>query len=173
MANGLNWKERLVLDKKGVFNAGERFRGTLAGDRTLINLDAWSNEYKLGQAYANIRNLEFRSEKAVKLQDFKDYLKLRGDLIRLAFRAEQKPRPDYSDDESYRNKNSKLHYPNGEMLILVDSAVYADTSASIDQYVLDKCVHGRHGRTSNSRFETASQILWRVALATGIRRRSF
>jgi hypothetical protein len=128
MANGLNWKERLVLDKKGVFNAGERFRGALAGDRTLINLDAWSNEYKLGQAYANIRNLEFRSEKAVKLQDFKDYLTLRGDLIRLAFKTEQKPRPDYSDDESYRNKNSKLHYPNGEMLILVDSAVYADTS---------------------------------------------
>lgn len=137
MANELNWKKRLVLDKKGVFKAGERFRGALVGDRTIINLDAWSNEYKLGQAYANIRNLEFRSERTVELQDFKDYLKLRGDLIRLEFRAEQKPRPDYPIDEGYRNKNSKLHYPNGEILVLVDSAVYADTSVSIDQYVLD------------------------------------
>ncbi len=137
MSNELKWNQRLVRDKKTAFKAGERYRGALVGERTIINLDALSREYKLGQAYANIRNLEFRSEGVVKLQSFKDYLKLRGDWLKLGFKAEPKPRPDFPADEGYRNQKSKLHYPNGDMLVLVDGAIYAATAASLNQYVID------------------------------------
>jgi len=137
MSKRKTWKERLVLGKKHVFKAGKRFRGEIVGNRTIINLEALAREYKLGQAYANIRNLEYRSDKEIKLQTFKDYLVLRRDLVKLAFKAEQKPRPNFPSDEAYRNTKTALHYPNGDLLVLVDQAVYNAVSASIDQYVLD------------------------------------
>ncbi len=132
-----NWKERLICEKNLAFKAGARFRGEIVGDQTIINLEAFAREYKLAQAYSSVRNLEFRSKGAIKFQTFNDYIILRKDLVKAKFKAEQKPRPNFPPDEAYRNKKTKLHYPNGEMLILVDYAIYNAVSASINQYVLD------------------------------------
>lgn len=137
MSNEKTWKERLALGKNNVVKAGNRFRVEIVGDRTIINLEALTREYKLAQAYASVRNLEYRSERPIKIQTFNDYLVLRKDLVRLAFKVEQKPRPKFPPDEAYRNKKTKLHYPNGDLLVLVDQAVYNAVAASIDQYVLD------------------------------------
>lgn len=137
MSNTRKCSDDFVADKGQAFREREGFRGEVVGDRTMINLEALGREYKLGQAYANLRNLEFRSNQAFKLQSFKDYLDLRGRLVDLALDAEQKPRPSYPADEAYRNKKTKLHYPKGDLLVLVDKPVYDAVAASIDQYVLD------------------------------------
>ena len=106
MSNEKTWKERLVLGKNNVVKAGNRFRLEIVGDRTIINLEALTGEYKLGQAYASVRNLEYRSERPIKIQTFNDYFASRKDLLKLAFKAEQKPRPKFSPDEAYRNKKT-------------------------------------------------------------------
>lgn len=137
MSKRKTWKERLVLGKKKVFKTGNRFQMEVVGDRTFINLESLSREYKLGQVYANIRNLEYRSDRPIIIQTFKNYLRVRADLVKLAFKAEQKPRPNFPSDEAYRNTKTTLHYPNGDLLVLVDQTVYNAVSASIDQYVLD------------------------------------
>jgi len=49
----------------------------------------------------------------------------------------KKPRPSFPADEAYRNIKTSLHYPFGDILVLVDDDVYTQVSASIDQYVLD------------------------------------
>jgi hypothetical protein len=137
MANTRKCSDDFVADKGKPFRVKAGFRGEIVGDRTIINLEALGREYKLGQAYANLRNLEFRADRAFKLQTFKDYLDLRGRLTDLALDAEQKPRPTYPADEAYRNKKTKLHYSNGDLLVLVDKTVYNAVAASVDQYVLD------------------------------------
>jgi hypothetical protein len=137
MSNDKEVTGPLTLEKGGVFSGTDHIHGRKQADRTLIDLHGLRREYKLGQAYANVRNLEFRSDKKIKLQTFKDYLALRGDLLKLRFKAEQKPRPAFPADEAYRNTRTALHYPAGDILVLVDSGVYAAVAASINQYVLD------------------------------------
>ena len=51
--------------------------------------------------------------------------------------VERKQRPSYPSDEAYRNRRLPHLYPHGDMLVLVDKAVYNAVAASIDQYVLD------------------------------------
>ncbi len=137
MSNEINWKERLILERNEIFTKDKVPRADVVGDQTLINLGAFSREYKLSRAYSSVRNLEFRSEKPVKLGIFADYLRARGDLIRVRFSAETKRRPRFARDEAYRNRKTTLHYPNGVVLVLVDNSIYEAVSASIDQYVLD------------------------------------
>lgn len=129
--------DRLVRPRNEALTADTDFRAVLLEDRTLFNVEALGREYKLAQAYASVRNLEFRAEKTVELQTFRNYIEFRKDLLKLRFSVDVKPRPQFPPDESYRNTQKPLHYPLGEMLILVDDAVYDAISASINQYVLD------------------------------------
>ncbi len=99
MSNEINWKKRLTLAESELFTKDKVPRGDVVGDQTVINLGAFSREYKLSRAYRSIRNLEFRSERPVKPKTFKDYLKERGDLIRVRFSAETKRRPRFPRDE--------------------------------------------------------------------------
>lgn len=85
---------------------------------------------------------EFRSLEKVELQRFRDYRAVFKDKLRTKLDATAKPRPAYPADEAYRNSKSKLHYGEGDLLVLVDAAVYDAVAASIDQYVLDV---GREG----------------------------
>jgi hypothetical protein len=137
MSTKIKWIERLVLKDKQAFKAGNRFRGEIVGDRTIINLESFTREYKLGQAYANVRNLEYRSDGPIKIQTFKEYVDLHTELLKSRFKAEEKPRPKFSADEAYRNEKTKHHYPKGNLPVLVNQTVYAAVSGSIDQYVLD------------------------------------
>lgn len=137
MNNEKSREEPLVLDKKQVLRAGNHPREQIVGDRTIVNLNALSREYKLGQAYTSVHNLEYRSDEAIKIQTFKEYFELRRDIVPLEFRAESKRRPRFPRDEAYRNRRGRHIYPNGQMLVLVDKAIYDAVSASIDQYVLD------------------------------------
>lgn len=137
MRSDKTWEERMVLGKRKALTTGEVPRGEIAGDRTIINMQAFSRQYKLADAYANVRNLEFRSDRAVELETFGDYVKLRRELVRIPFDAETKRRPRFRKDEAYRNRKTKLHYPHGNMLVLVDRAIYSQVSASINKYVLD------------------------------------
>jgi hypothetical protein len=126
-----------VLGKGLVFRAGSGIRTEIAGDRTKIDLGELAQEYKLSEAYANVRNLEFRSDREIRLQTFREYLEMRGELVRVPYGTERKPRPRYPSDEAYRNRRLRHLYRRGEMLVLVDRAVYDAVAASIDQYVLD------------------------------------
>lgn len=117
-------------------------RAVVRGDRTSFNLEATGREYKLAQAYASVRNLEFRAEGKFVDQRFADYFELRKKLFSLKLSAEEKPRPQYPQDEGYRNVYTARRYPRGKMLVLVDSNVYAAVQASVDRYVLDV---GREG----------------------------
>lgn len=129
------WKGRLELDKNQVFKAGKQFRARIENDRTIFNLLARGRDYKLGQAYSSVKNMEYQG--SVQLQTFDDYLGMLEGIIGLRFKAEQKPRPEFPADEGYRNKKSKMHYPNGDLMVLVSASIYKAVSKSIDQYVLD------------------------------------
>lgn len=137
MPNEKDWEEKLICGKKQELTRGKLTRGEIVGERTIINLKAFSNEYKLAHAYANVRNLEYLSDKPIKLQIFSDYIKPRRKLIKMPFTVERKPRPRFPRDEAYLNRKTRRHYPNGDLLILVDKAVYPAVAHSIRQYVLD------------------------------------
>jgi hypothetical protein len=135
--SGQREQRHRVLPKHQTFVAERHRRAEKFGERTHFNVDAIGREYKLAQAYANVRNLEYRSDGPLELQSFDQYLAARAKTVPPGFEVEIKPRPDFPDDEAYRNQQTGLHYPHGEQLILVDKALYDGVSASIDQYVLD------------------------------------
>jgi len=131
------WNTRFVLEKNQELKVKGPFRSEIEGNRTHFNLEALTREYKLAQAYKIVRNLEYRYEGTLQLQSFKKYLDIYAEKLKLKFNVAQKPRPVFPSDESYRNAKTNIHYPNGDLLVLVDSAVCDAVSASIDQYVLD------------------------------------
>lgn len=147
-------KKTVALEKNQTFKAGGQIRGEIVGDRTKLNLGKLSRRYKLSKAYTDIRNLEFRSDKDIKLQSFHEYQDDRSRWLRRRFRVDGKPRPRYSADEAYRNRKSSHIYTCGNLLVLIDSDVYDDIKDSIDQYVLDvgrdgywATIHVVHGGT--------------------------
>ena len=137
MANEDISKDHLVLGEDQVLQAGSRLDGKIVGDRTTFDLGELAQEYKLGEAYANVRNLEFRSDKEMKIQTFSDYLDFRAEVVPPAFSVERKRRPRFPADEAYRDRRRWHLYPNGDLLVLVDKGVYDAVAASIDEYVLD------------------------------------
>jgi hypothetical protein len=142
MSNEKERKRVPVLGKGKEVKTIADLHSQIVGDRTLFNLQTYPRRYKLKRAYANVKNLEFRSRKALKLQTFQAYLSARAVRLPLAFKATTKPRPAYPPNEAYRNTNKALHYPKGTMLVLVDAGIYDAVAAGIDQYVLDV---GREG----------------------------
>jgi len=47
MPNEKDWEEKLIYGKKQELTRGKVTRGEVVGDRTIINLKAFSKEYKL------------------------------------------------------------------------------------------------------------------------------
>ncbi len=131
------WVERFVQREHEAFRRIGPIRGEIVGEYTHINQDTLGREYKLGQAYEVVRNLEFRSDRKVELQTFKDYVDIFGGALKLALDAEEQPRPAFADGEKYLEAKSKLHYGLGELLVLVTNTAYPSVSGSIDQYVID------------------------------------
>jgi hypothetical protein len=142
MGNGNVRKKSPVQGKGKELKAIANLRSQVVGERTIFHLDTYARRYKLGRAYASVRNLEFRSKESFKLQSFKDYLRIRKGVLALLFKRTEKPRPSYPAEEAYRNTKSALHYPKGTLLVLVDAAVYSAVAAGVNQYVLDV---GREG----------------------------
>ncbi len=130
-------KSQLVLGKNRAFQVGSHINAEISGDRTVFDLGELTHDYKLSEAYTNVRNLEFRTDKELQLQTFKEYHELRAKLIPLGFSVQRKNRPQYPSDEVYRNRKLPHLYSKGDMLILVDQAVYNGIKANVDQYVLD------------------------------------
>ena len=73
-------KADFTLGKGQTLRVGTNIRMHTEGEYTKIDMGDLASEYKLSQAYANIRNLEFRSDKEIKIQSFKEYRELRGQL---------------------------------------------------------------------------------------------
>jgi peptidase C25-like protein len=126
-----------ALQENQTFEADDGLSGRIVGDRTVINLGTLSREYKLEKAYANVRNLELRSDRALELQTFAQYLGDRAELASQPFSAQRKRRPRYPSDEGYRNTKLWFLYPRGDLLILVDKAVYGAISSRMDEYIRD------------------------------------
>ncbi len=115
-------------------------------ERTRINLDALDRDYKLRDAYSNVRNLEFRSDKKrLRTQTFAQFLRTFPDIER-RFQATRVPRPKYPADEAYRNRKLAHLYSQGDMLVLVEKALYPQIKQSLQRYVLDV---GRDGYWAN------------------------
>lgn len=126
-----------------MLNKGQRFesrlfnRAVVEQNRTQFNVDALHRTYKLEDAYRSVRNLEFRSVERIQHFRFKDYLERYGELLALKPNILDKPRPQYGENEAYRNTYKWYLYPKGTMLVLVDAGIYDAVKTSIDQYVLD------------------------------------
>ena len=131
------YKKTVVLGKNQAFRAGGQIHGEIVGNRTKLNLGKLSRRYKLSKAYTDIRNLDFRSDREIKLQSFQGYQDYRSRWLARRFRVDGKSRPRYPTDEAYRNRKSLHIYTRGNLLVLIDSDVYNDIKDSIDQYVLD------------------------------------
>ncbi|HUX06758.1 MAG TPA: C25 family cysteine peptidase [Acidobacteriota bacterium] len=137
MSEEKEWRKRLTRAENQALEPGVPIRGEIRGNMTHINIRSLANEYKLGKAYEQVRNLEFRADKEVELEVFPQYVKAHRAPRERRFTARTVRRPGYTADEGYRNRRSRLHYPKGRMLVLVDKAVYNDVAGSIAQYVLD------------------------------------
>ncbi len=137
MNTSRQWQESLILGKSEAFETDREYRTKEMEDRTFFNTQTFENEYKLTQAYANVRILEYRGEGRLEIETFDDYFAPREVTIRARFQAVEKPRPRFPSDEAYLNMWSWRHYRRGEVLVIVDKAIYGDVSTSIDQYILD------------------------------------
>ena len=134
--------EMAVLDRDQVFTAGGEVVGQVVGERTLLDLGDTAQRYKLADAYASVRNLEFVVEEEEKTQTFQEYLELQREIRAKPFRSEVKLRPRYPKDEAYRNRKLPFLYRRGDMLILVEKSLYPAVSRALNRYVLDA---GRDG----------------------------
>lgn len=137
MSNETISREGPALGENQEFRAGSRIHTEVVGDRTIIDLGELAQEYKLSEAYANIRNLEFTSDEEIKIQTFREYLDVRAPVAPPAFSVERKRRPRFPADEAYRNRKRPHLYPNGDLLVLVDKGVYDAVATRIDEYVRD------------------------------------
>lgn len=129
--------EALIQPKNAALEKKEVNRTKLLDDRTIFNSSSLGRVYKLSQAYASVRNLEFRADKEIAHQSFRDYFIRREHLLNVKFNIEDKPRPTYPSDEKYLNKRKWFQHRRGRMLVLVDADIYKKVAASVDQYVLD------------------------------------
>jgi hypothetical protein len=134
--------ENLIQPKKVALVERTDLRTQSLENRTIFNINALKNRHKLSQAYASVRNLEFRADKAVVHQSFGDYMELRERVIRRRFDILEQPRPQYPVEEDYLDRRSWIHHRRGKMVVLVDEAIYQAVSAAVDRYVLDV---GREG----------------------------
>jgi len=144
-----NWKEKgemteeMDLARSFSLAEGEAFKaGSLAqmeveGDYTRLDFGELADQYKLSDAYRNVRNLELRSDTEIELQTFAEYREVRAPAMRAPFEVERKRRPRYPADEGYRNRKLRHLYVHGDMLVMVDRTVYDAVAGCIDQYVLD------------------------------------
>lgn len=137
MNKEMDVKRDFSLAEGEAFEAGSQTSIKVVGDHTTIDFGELSGEYKLSEAYRNVRNLEFRSDVEIRHQTFREYAETRAPVVPALFEVERKPRPRYPRDEAYRDRRLSHLYRRGEVLVMVDKAVYDATSTSINQYVLD------------------------------------
>ncbi|KAF5413524.1 MAG: hypothetical protein C5S49_08340 [Candidatus Methanogaster sp.] len=103
MNTSRQWQESLILGKSEAFETDREYRTKEMEDRTFFNTQTFENEYKLTQAYANVRILEYRGEGRLEIETFDDYFAPREVTIRARFQAVEKPRPRFPSDEAYLN----------------------------------------------------------------------
>ena len=125
------------LSEGEAFEAGGVVRMEMEGDHTKLDFGELAGQYKLSEAYQNVRNLELRSEVEIEEQTFAEYREVRAPAVRAPFEIERKPRPRYPRDEAYRNRRLSHLYPRGSMLVMVDKEVYDLIADSINHYVRD------------------------------------
>jgi len=134
------WKESLVLAKNENLTAFKNLREKVEGDRTLININTFAKDYKLKNAYVNVRNLEVRQEGPLVEQRFRDYIEGIGGIRQVNF--QEVPRPDFTSDESYLNHYTRRHYGKGKMLVIVHDDIFENTLNAVNQYVIDVAYDG-------------------------------
>lgn len=137
MKKKVDFQEILQAHEHEVFRAEKEFKSKSLGNRTYFNLNSFNRDYKLKDAYASVLNLEISKEDTRKLGNFRDYVKIKDKILELKPIIQQKQRPSYPTEESYRNTKTNLHYPKGEMLVFVNKTIFNSVKNSIDQYVLD------------------------------------
>ncbi len=79
--------------KRQKFKVEHFVRSRVEGERTFFNLDVMGRSYKLERAYRSVRNLEFRADRRITVQTFRDYLTQYGDTFKPVFNFVEKPRP--------------------------------------------------------------------------------
>jgi hypothetical protein len=137
MSSQKDWQENLSVGQNEVFGSDQTYRTKDLENRTLFNTATFSQNYKLSQAYASVRILDYRGEGDLRVGTFNDYLTSLAATLRAIFQATEHARPTFAADEAYLNTRTRQHYPRGEVLVIVDQAIYAAVSRSIQQYVLD------------------------------------
>lgn len=137
-----NLLNEFVKGKGEPLTASKLRHTSVIDTRTKFNVLANRREYKLSKAYESVRNLEYRFEGKFVDQPFSEYIKLRKELFQHQLDANEIERPEYSEDEKYRNHFTRRHYPKGHMLVLVDSNIFPAVKAALDRYVLDVGLDG-------------------------------
>jgi hypothetical protein len=146
------------LAKSRSLGNAERTRLRIEGDYTVVNLDALRETYKLSAAYARIRNLEMRAPEKYELETFEAYRKRYVDVIRPQAEFRAQPRPKYPKDEAYRDKRVPSLYTGGDVVIIVNDALYGAVNASLDSFVLDLGRDGYWATVHTVRFGTPTAI---------------
>lgn len=112
-------------------------RTKVLGDRTVFNMEAIGRQYKLNNAYKNVRNLELIDRDNIKLKTYNDYVLKYNQFLQLLPLIEEQPRPSYPAGESYLNTYNFIRHSKGKVLVLVHKDVYQAVKERVDRYVLD------------------------------------
>ena len=92
MSSQRDWQENLALGQNEVFEAERSYRTKDEENRTLFNTATFSHDYKLAQAYASVRILEYRGEGDLAVESFDDYLAPRAAALRARFQTTEHSR---------------------------------------------------------------------------------
>lgn len=132
-------------EKKNPAMAGENqtltdvsnIRAQVNGERTYFNLEAIGRQYKLNDAYKNVRNLELIDRDNIRLKTYSDYVLQHNNFLQLVPLIEELPRPVHPSGESYLNTYNLFRFPKGKVLVLVHKDVYQAVKVRVERYVLD------------------------------------
>lgn len=104
-----------------------------------INLDKVRQLRQFKIDYSQVHKLEYVDRDQQAPQTFIEYRQL---APAVPMTVEEIPRPTFPTDLRYLQEYSRLHFPHGKILMLINYSVYPEIKASIDQYIKDTAYEG-------------------------------
>lgn len=111
----------------------------MANDFTRLNLAKVRQLHPFKIDYSQVRNLEYTDKNLAPPQSFAQYRAL---ALPGALSVEEVPRPTFAADLKYLQTYSRVLFPKGRMLVLVNFDLYPSIKGSIDQYIKDVAQEG-------------------------------
>lgn len=94
--------------------------------------------------YSQVRNLDYIDKSDAPPQSFNEFLRI---VPPTGLHTQKQDRPAFSTDLRYLASYSSVHFPKGQILVLVNSVLYPAVKNAIDQYVQDLACEGYFATT--------------------------